>query len=217
MPTKKELLYGLTKRQQVYYDAMTLKEREFASYIMMGKNQTEAASLMNPSKTKSSWQNTGRNWMRRPAVIEFLESLNVQRVRSGIMDRDEALRRLSTLARGSIADFMDFDTVTVMGSDGVEREQTVWSLKSSDDMDPEMVACIAELTSGAGGNRIKIHPSLLALKQLAEMQGWNSANKIDLTSSDGSMTPGLDVSKLSDGALGELMALVDEREEGESD
>ena len=54
-----------------------------------------------------------------------------------------------------------------------------------------------------GGN-----PSAMtgAVRELNAMHGFNEPSKLDVTSSDGSMSPGIDASKLSTEALAELMA-----------
>jgi phage terminase small subunit len=51
------------------------------------------------------------------------------------------------------------------------------------------MAAISELTAGRDGIKIKTHSPLDAIKQLSKMQGWETAQKVDLSSSDGSMTP----------------------------
>jgi phage terminase small subunit len=55
--------------------------------------------------------------------------------------------------------------------------------------DPKQMAAISELTAGRDGIKIKTHSQIDAIKQLSKMQGWESAKKVDLTSSDGTMSP----------------------------
>jgi phage terminase small subunit len=84
------------------------------------------------------------------------------------MTRDEALQRLSSLARTRLSELVVF---TDKG----------WDMLPSALQDPEKLAAIAELTATKDGPKIKLHSPLAAIKQIAEIQGWtlptDNANK----------------------------------------
>lgn len=111
-----------------------------------------------------------------------LKELNSKAVTAAVMTRQEALERLSGIARTDLADLLEFGTHE-LGSDddGNPIIQTTWKVKDSAMQDPEKLSAIAELTSGRDGIKIKTHSPLQAMQQLAKMQGWESAAKIDHT------------------------------------
>ena len=47
------------------------------------------------------------------------------------------------------------------------------------------MAAISELTAGKDGLKIKLHDPKAAIKQLAEMRGWEAPKKTELTGPNG--------------------------------
>lgn len=124
-------------------------------------------------------------------VAGRLKELNKAAVTAAVMTRTEALEKLSALARTDLKDLVEFGEYE-LGSDeetGDPVIQSSWRIKPSVLQDPAKMAAISELTAGKEGIKIKTHSPLAAIKQLSDMQGWNAAQKLDHTSSDGSMTP----------------------------
>lgn len=119
-------------------------------------------------------------------VKEFRASFAQETVKNGIMTREEALERLSVAARIRITDVCEFEDKQI-GEDenGDPVMQTVWVTKNSKDIDPDVAACIKSVTVTRNGPKIELHDQLAALKQLAEMQGWNAAQKHQVTGEDG--------------------------------
>ncbi|MBT0598864.1 terminase small subunit, partial [Klebsiella quasipneumoniae] len=69
--------------------------------------------------------------------------------------------------------------------DGNPVFQAVWSFKDSLLQDPDAMSAISELTTGKDGTKLKMHDPKAAIKQLAEMQGWDAPKKTELTGKDG--------------------------------
>ena len=67
--------------------------------------------------------------------------------------------------------------------------QATWEFKDSVLCDQKKLAAISELSATKDGIKIKTHSQIQAIQQLAKMQGWESAQKVDHTSSDGTMSP----------------------------
>lgn len=111
-----------------------------------------------------------------------LAELNEKAVTDAVMTRQEALERLSNFARTDLSGLVEFGTFEV-GNDGQGNPviQSVWKIKDSVLQDPAKMAAIAELTAGRDGIKIKTHSPLQAIQQLAKMQGWEAAAKIDHT------------------------------------
>lgn len=117
--------------------------------------------------------------MGKAARVEaFLSSMNDELIAEGIMGREEALQRLSAMARASITDIANFRNVQI-GVDENDKPvfQTVWELKNADQMTPEMALIIHEVTASKDGLKLKIHDQKEALKQLATLQGWEAPKK----------------------------------------
>lgn len=123
-------------------------------------------------------------------VKAFYESLVSSATNSAVMSRQEALERLSSFARTDLADLVEFGQYE-LGEDETGRPivQAAWKIKDSVLQDPKKMASISELASSKEGIKIKTHSPLTAIQQLAKMQGWETAQKVDHTSSDGSMSP----------------------------
>lgn len=200
--------------QVVLYNKLTPLEKVLSINVLAGMVYHQAWRAARPTSTL-----TGRNAtqkvctiLKRPKVAAFIESVRGMQLDNAIMSRQEALARLSTLGRANLGEMVEFKNA-IVGYDENDRPiyQAVWSFKDSDKLTPEQLATIAELGSSKEGMRIKQHDPMTAIRRLSEMQGWNSAKKLDLTSSDGSMSPGLtiDPTKLSTQAMEELLALMD--------
>lgn len=126
---------------------------------------------------------------------------------AAVMSRQEALERLSGFARIDLADLIEFAEHEVgVDENGQSIIQTAWRIKDSALQDPKKLAAIAELSAGRDGIKIKTHSPLQAIQQLAKMQGWESATKHELSGPGGGPVETVDLSKLSDKALAELMA-----------
>jgi phage terminase small subunit len=147
-------------------------------------------------------------------VRAFYESLVSGAANSAVMSRQEALERLSTVARTDLADLVEFGSYEVGSEDGQPVIQATWKIKDSVLQDKQKMALISELSAGRDGIKIKTHSPLQAIQQLAKMQGWESASKHEITGKNGGpiQTSAIDASKLSTSALAEILAAQDQSE-----
>lgn len=98
---------------------------------------------------------------------------------SAIMSREEALERLTLSARIKITDVCDFELVEIATADGEKKMQTVWTIKDSKDIKPEVAACIKSVTMTSKGPKIELYDANGAIKQISTMQGWEAAKKFE--------------------------------------
>ena len=79
------------------------------------------------------------------------------------------------------------DSSSVVGEDedGQPVYQAVWSFRNSTLQDPDAMSAIAELTTGKDGIKLKMHDPKAAIKQLAEMQGWEAPKKSEVSGPGG--------------------------------
>lgn len=198
----------MTDEQMALFDQLTGLQQRVCLNVLCGMSQREAYKNANGKATSDTSADTSASTiMNNVKVKSFMESVTTAAVSSAILSRTEAMELLSDLARTSLTDLVEYGSYE-LGEDenGQPIVQAAWKIKDSALADPRKLASISELTAGRDGIKIKQHSRLQAIKQLQEMEGWNSAKKVDLTSSDGSMTPRpIDATKLSTEALQELL------------
>ncbi len=204
----------MTPDQRVLFKKMTPFQKRLAPALLSGLKYLEAYRLAQPSvkNSEAAARVIVHRTVNSKKVVAFMEAMQGDIVSEAIMEREEALERLSLLARGSFATMVDFKTVRVgTDEDGDEVLQSVWKIKDSALQDPAQLAAIAELSASAQGLKMKLHAPAQAILQLTAMQGWAKAAKVDHSSKDGSMTPAptvaltLALTKLFDGALNEIL------------
>ncbi|CNE11095.1 terminase small subunit [Yersinia kristensenii] len=177
---------GLTEEQKALFDALTQLQKKFVTQILKGKNQTDAYR-------KAGGKAKGDNLRKAAHVIAtncdveaFLKSVQHETVNEAIMTYEEAMERLTLMGRTSIADLATFGTHVVgEDDDGNPIIRSVWSFKNASELKPEQMAAISELTAGKDGLKIKLHDPKAAIKQLAEMRGWEAPKKTELTGPNG--------------------------------
>lgn len=171
---------------------LTQKQEAFCiAYIECGNASDAYRSAYNAENMKPETIHVkASELMANGKIAVRLKQLNSKAVTDAVMTRQEALERLSGIARTDLADLVEFGTHE-LGSDqdGNPIIQSVWRIKDSAMQDPEKMAAIAELTAGRDGVKIKTHSPLQAIQQLAKMQGWESATKIDHTTNGESLQP----------------------------
>ncbi|RZN54893.1 terminase small subunit [Escherichia sp. E10V10] len=180
----------LTAEQQLLFDALTPLQKQFSLAIIKGKNQTDAYKAAKGKARGDAIRAAASRMYANVNVVAFLKLVQGEVVDEAIMGREEALKRLTSLGRASLFDLAEFRN-GMIGEDenGDPIMQASWSFKDSALLTPEAMAAIAELTAGPQGLKIKLHDPKAAIKQLAELQGWEAAKVVDNVSSDGSMSP----------------------------
>lgn len=140
------------------------------------------------AKTDDSADASASEIMGNPKVVAFMSSLKMQAISSAIMSREEAMAKLSLIARTDLKDIVKFHTATI-GKDmetGEDLNQTTWEINADLQANADdKLSIISELEVGKFGPKIKTHNQLAALRQLAELQGWNAAKKFEHTGKDG--------------------------------
>ncbi len=209
-------LREMTEDQLELFNKLDTFEQALAIALLMGIPPLPAFRMAAPTSTVKN--STARvrvsNTKIRPHFVAFMNAVQAELLSEALMSREEALEKLTVFARGNMTDLVDYRTVE-LGKDanGEAVEQSVWKFKDTDDIAEETMQCIFELKASPQGLSVKIHSAEHAIKQMSEMRGWNTPQKVDHMSRDGSMTPvpgdALDVSGLSTAALHEIIAARD--------
>lgn len=176
----------LTAEQQLLFDALTPLQQNFSLAIIKGKNQTDAYKAAKGKAKGDNLRKAAHAIATNCDVVAFLKSVQGEVVDDAIMSREEALKRLTALGRTSLFDLAEFrNYVACEGEDGEPVMQATWSFKDSALLTPEAMAAIAELTAGPQGLKIKLHDPKAAIKQLAELEGWEAPKKTEMSGPGG--------------------------------
>ncbi len=176
----------LTEEQKALFDALTQLQRRFVTALLEGTNQTEAYRRAG-GKAKGDGERSKANQLVTNSNVQaFLQSVQHETVNEAIMTYTEALERLTLMGRTTIHDIATFGNYQI-GEDeeGQPVFQASWKFKDSKDIKPEHLAAVAELSTGKDGLKIKLHDPKAAIKQLAEMCGWEAPKKTELTGANG--------------------------------
>jgi phage terminase small subunit len=159
---------------------LTQKQENFClAYIETGNASEAYRRAYNAGKMKPESVNKKAHELTQDVHITArVDELRQDARSKSVMTRQEALERLSRSARVTITDIAEF-AERVVGEDenGEPVKQTVWRIKNSDELTPEAAAAIKSITATKFGPKLELHDPQAAIKQLAEMEGWNSATK----------------------------------------
>lgn len=187
---KNEYSVTLTKEQEELASKLTKLQRETVINVEChGMSQVKAYNLAGGKSQGKHAEVAASKLLSLPKVKEFRGSFARESLRKGIMSREEAMERLSIHARIKITDICTFKLVEIETAEGDTVMNTVWEMKNAEDIDPDVAACIKSVTFTKTGPKIELYDANGSIKLLADMQGWNAAQKYDHTSSDGSMSP----------------------------
>ncbi|MER2908670.1 terminase small subunit [Morganella morganii] len=171
---------ALTDEQKVLFDALTKQQQQFALGILKGLNQTDAYKQAGYKvKTDAAARSQSSRMLTFANVKSFLDSMNEAAVSDAIMTRQEALARLSAIGRASVSEMVEFSEHNMgKDDDGNPVIQAVWRFRDSALQNTQALAAISELTAGKDGIKLKLHDPKAAIKQVAEMQGWEAPKEI---------------------------------------
>ena len=178
----------LTAEQVELASELTLLQRKFViELIKPNTSQRQAVKAAgSTAKSDSALDNSASIMLSKAKVRAFYDSLMEVKSVDSIMSRDEALAILSTNARVKMTDVADYKFVAVgEDKDGQPIMQTVWTMKDSKDIDPNVISCIKSVTMTKQGPKIELHDQQGAIKQLSSLQGWDAPKKTELTGAGG--------------------------------
>ena len=155
--------------------------------IISGDYDSNTAAYL--SVYRESEDDSARAAVARMLAIDSVKKLHFQlreeKLLEGCLTRAEAMKRLTDMVRTNMSDLVSFvpKTVRRMNDDTGELEEvevSTWEFHSSTGLTPEALASISEIASSKEGVKLKIHDAKIAMKMLADMNGWNEASKVDV-------------------------------------
>jgi len=176
-----ETLPELSETIKELADQCNDKHVKVVEAIVSGKYSSNTAAYMEyyPKASPDSAKESVCKILTIPNVKKLHAALKDEKLLEGIITRSEAMKLLSDMATTSMSDLVEFRTVEIAKDDtGEPVMQSVWTFKDGVDLSPEQLRSISELTATRDGLKIKQHDQKAALKQLADMQGWEAPKKI---------------------------------------
>jgi phage terminase small subunit len=172
----------MNAEQQALFDNLTQLQQRMATNVLAGMSQRAAyVQAGGKGKTETVIDSGASEILRNPQVKSFMDSMKTQAVNDAIMSREEMLARLSLFARKGVKDIVRFETAQIGMNmeNGEPLLQTGWFIP--DDVPEENLAIIESLEGGKSAPKIKTYSALQAMQQIAKLQGYEAAQKVDNT------------------------------------
>lgn len=198
----------MTPEQKSLFDDMTELQQRVATNVLSGMVQRQAYyDAGGKAETDESADSSCSQILSNIKVKAFMDAMKEAAISAAVMTRTEALERLTGFARTDLKDLVEFGSYE-LGSDddGNPIVQAAWKIKDSILQDPAKMAAISELTASKDGIKIKTHSPLVAIKQLAEMNGWNAPEKKEVTGANGGPIQVQNLEDLTDEQLAAIAA-----------
>lgn len=181
-------MFELTQEQRDWINGLPKLKRRVVEERIANPNlsDVECYRLAGGKAKKLATQHSSvSEILKHPEVERFLDEIKQQSMKSSIMTRDEALERLSKSARIKITDICTFKLVELTDAKGEKVTNTVWEMKNSEDIDPDVAACIKSVTFTKTGPKIELYDANGSIKLLSDLQGWNAPKKQEITGPGG--------------------------------
>lgn len=178
-------------------DALTDKQR---AYVMARMNGLEPVAAVReaydykPDVKRTTIYAHAYELEKHPVIVAAMRRLSREAVSDAVMSRREALERLSRIARASVADVIELAPDEATG--GFKPR-----VKTGD---PAALEAVSRLSDTRQGLNVQMHSPLHAIKQLAEMLGWEAPKRVEQTVTDPTAEDPMDLSGLTEDTLMEL-------------
>lgn len=188
-------MFEMNEKQKSLFNALTSLKQKVALNKIAGMTPTNAhKEAGGVCKDEKNRHKLASEILTHPDVVDFIDSMANNIVNPAIMSREEMMKELSLVARTNSNDLIEwgYRDVKKLNKDTGEEEivqQSYWTLKSADEINPDHMAAIEEVTVGKEGLKFKRTSKLSAMKQLAELGGYNAAAKHEHSSPDGTLSP----------------------------
>lgn len=188
-------MFEMNDNQKTLFNALTSLQKEISLNNISGMNDIDAyKNSKGKAKKEATMRASVSEILTNPNVVAFIDSMANHAVNPAIMSRDEMMKELSLVARTNSNDLIEwgYRDVETLNKETGEKEivpQSYWTLKASDEIKPEHMSAIEEVSVGKEGLKFKRTSKLAAMKQLAELGGYNAAAKHEHSSPDGTMSP----------------------------
>lgn len=187
----------LTKIQESFAQAFV--ESGVGSIAL--RKATDCSRMKDSTVTRKAW-----DLVHHPRVAARIKELRNMSASDLVMSRREALEILSARGRVNFFEMIEFaEHVVSEDREGHPIVQASWSFKNRDQLTPEQLAAISELSAGPKGLTVKTHDPVAAIQLLARMQGWEAPKSVELSGPEGGPIEVKDVRELTDDELEKMI------------
>lgn len=184
---RRHIVKRLNDEQRLLYRAMSVIERDMCLLVLEGETWRDAYEKSSFAIHDTAGKATAeiRKLQESPTCQRFLKSIQDEEVDNRILKRDEGLRRLTRMSRGDISDVIEFkdEFIGMCPKGGGPMWNTKFGLKRASDIDPELMANIAEIAHTNNGIKVKHHSQKDAIQAIAKMQGWDNPGVLSIPGS----------------------------------
>lgn len=192
----KSQAFEMTIKQKALFDDLTPLQQKVAHESLKGHNNIDSYKLGGgKANTLDAAEASASQIFGNLKFKTFIDAMRQASITSTVMSRTEMLERLSNLGRTNMSDLVEWRTTPCENAEGEEIEQSAWAIKESAMLNPHQMASIAEVIAGRDGFKIKQHSPLVAMKQLADIEGYNAPTKQEVTGKDGGAIETADMSE----------------------
>ena len=168
--------------QRALYEALTPLQQKVSINSIAGMSNID--SYINgggKSKNKQSAEAAASRTLSDERVKAFVDSMVEVAISEAVMSRQEMMEKLSIFGRVGMNDLIEWATTEETNEEGENVIQSAWRVKDSAMNSSDVMSTISEVSSGKDGIKIKQHSPMAAMKQLADLAGYNEAIKVDNT------------------------------------
>lgn len=206
MQTNDDLETKLTPLQWSLYALLNPVEKLTANYFISGLGESESykracvdVGLPSPGDNASK---LARRIFDSKHVKNYIWSIievsYEAHANKSVMDREEALQRLTTIVRTKLTDIIDWQILDVTTKGNVKLATTQITLRNRNELTEAQLSCIKKLYISKGQIRVELYDTTQAMQQLSVMQGWNAAEKYIIEADDKTLTPWNDIEAFVD-------------------
>lgn len=149
------------------YNQLPPAQQKFALAVLDGNRPEtaykKATTQYNPLKA--------HEWAQNPQITRFVQSVQATDLEARIMTRDEALRTLTSIARGNITDVMNFRSLPCPSGEGT---YTAFEVKDLSQATLDQSGIVESIEKGREGTKLRTYSKTEAIKQLRAMCGWDA-------------------------------------------
>jgi phage terminase small subunit len=184
--------FTMTEEQRAVFNEFTALKQEIILNSLSGMNDIDSyKNSRGKASTLKSMESSVSAILSNDKVKAFLLSMRENMVSSAVMSRAEMMEELTLVARTKLNDIIEFGTrkvEVVVDDKKVLVDQSYWTVTESAKASAGAMASIEEVTATKDGIKFKRVSRLQAMKQLAELAGYDAPKQIEVEGKE-SLTP----------------------------
>jgi phage terminase small subunit len=175
----------LSDEQIEMFNNLTKLQQKISLYSLRGYSNMEAYRRAGGSAKKDQTMGaSSTEILKKPKVKQFINSFSKNRIKAAIMSKEEMMERLTSFGRSSIFDVAEIEDHTEMESDdddGLVFFGSKLRVKNKDKIPDSLRGFIKSVKKSKNGLEVTLHDTLSAMKQLADLGGYNAASKTEVS------------------------------------